>query len=278
MLNVSVEFSAMQLFVGFGLASLAAILAFRFGVLSGSGVLAAVAIGGLTYGLGGLPWAILLLLFFASSSLLSRAFVPRKREVAANFAKGGRRDWAQVAANGGAGVLALVFAASGWVSIPIAWAAFAGVIATVNSDTWATEMGVLNSRQPFLITSRKRVPAGTSGAVSLLGYLAALAGALLIAVVAAFLLANAALAAKLILVLTLAGLLGSSIDSLLGATLQAIYYCPHCKKETERHPLHYCGTQTTFHRGWSWLNNDWVNFLSSALAGLLAAAIFSIWL
>jgi len=55
-------------------------------------------------------------------------------------------------------------------------------------------------------------------------------------------------------------LFGALFDSLLGATVQAIYYCPACQKETERYPSHSCGTETGQIRGWTWLSNDWVNF------------------
>jgi uncharacterized membrane protein len=61
-------------------------------------------------------------------------------------------------------------------------------------------------------------------------------------------------------------LLGSLFDSFLGATVQAIYFCPTCDKETERHPVHTCGTPTAMIRGWEWLNNDWVNFGCSAFS------------
>jgi uncharacterized membrane protein len=73
-------------------------------------------------------------------------------------------------------------------------------------------------------------------------------------------------------ILLVAGLLGSLFDSLLGATVQAIYRCPQCDKETEKHPLHTCGTETIQVRGWSWLNNDMVNLgcaLMGAVIGLM---------
>jgi hypothetical protein len=69
----------------------------------------------------------------------------------------------------------------------------------------------------------------------------------------------------------------ATADSLLGATLQAIYYCPSCEKETERHPQHTCGTNTDHIRGWRWLNNDWVNFTCSLVGALSAVAIWAVW-
>jgi uncharacterized protein (TIGR00297 family) len=270
--TISIQFSAWQLIIDLFLAAIVSALAWRLGALDASGTIAATLLGGFTYGLGGLPAAILLIVFFASSSLLSRAFSRRKRSVAKNFAKGRRRDWAQVLANGGAGLLALAAGAAGFLSSPLAWAAFAGALACANADTWATELGVLNKTSPVLITNGKKVPAGTSGGISGLGNLAALGGALLIALVAAAFLGRW----QIILLVTLAGFLASFVDSTMGATVQAIYWCPKCKKETERHPLHNCGTQTTWKRGWPWLDNDWVNFLASLSGALLTVGAFTI--
>jgi uncharacterized membrane protein len=56
--------------------------------------------------------------------------------------------------------------------------------------------------------------------------------------------------------------------------VQAIYFCPKDQKETERHPLHLCGTETVHLRGWEWLTNDWVNFACGAMGGILAILIF----
>ncbi len=73
-------------------------------------------------------------------------------------------------------------------------------------------------------------------------------------------------------IISLAGLFGALVDSVLGATIQVIYTCPNCDKETERHPLHSCGTATVRKRGLPWLNNDWVNAactISAAVVGML---------
>ncbi len=75
----------------------------------------------------------------------------------------------------------------------------------------------------------------------------------------------------------LSGAAGSLIDSLLGATVQQIYYCDTCGKETERH-VHRCGTTTRPLRGWSWMNNDLVNLLSSLGGGLVAALLATFFL
>ncbi len=121
----------------------------------------------------------------------------------------------------------------------------------------------------------KRVEKGTSGGVSLVGTAAALAGSGLIAAFAVIYPAQGwTLNAGHWLLITLSGLAGSLFDSLLGATVQAIYFCPKDQKETERHPLHLCGAETVHIRGWKWLTNDWVNFACGAAGAALALAAF----
>src|SRR5712692_7874716 len=78
--------------------------------------------------------------------------------------------------------------------------------------------------------------------------------------------------AALPLIALISGLAGSFFDSLLGATVQAMYYCPTCDKETERR-IHNCGTQAQPLRGVKWVNNDVVNFLATAFGGLVAMGI-----
>lgn len=252
-----------QLLIGFLLATIIAFLAHRARSLNRSGAFAAFVVGTVIFGLGGWEWTTLLLTFFITSSGLSRAFRERKREANEKYAKGGRRDAGQVFGNGGIAALFTLL----HVFFPNAiwpWLGFAASLAAVNADTWATELGVLNPTPPRLITDlRKVVEKGTSGGVSLVGTLASLAGAGIIGL-EAVLLNPFEVNWMFFVPITLAGLLGALFDSLLGATAQAIYYCPICQKETERNPTHGCGTETTQIRGWAWLSNDWVNFACGA--------------
>ncbi len=251
----------MQLLVGFALGLIVGYSAFRAGALTAGGAGAAVIVGGLIFGLGGLPWASLLLLFFISSSLLSRAYRRRKMSMNEKFAKGSRRDHGQVIANGGlAAVLVLVH--WGFPHLEGVWIAFAGCMAAVNADTWATELGVLSPTSPRLITNGTVVPKGTSGGVTLVGYLATLAGAGLIASAAGFFTQSTL---YIIPIVIIGGLLGATADSILGATVQGIYYCPVCDKETESSPVHHCGTGTAHMRGWRWVSNDLVNLICSLI-------------
>ncbi len=246
--------------------------------MAASGVLGAVLVGTTIFTLGGWAWGTLLVVFFVSSSALSHYKAGRKEALAEKFSKGSQRDLAQTLANGGAG--ALVAVANGLWPHPLWWPVFVGIVATVNADTWATELGVLSRTPPRLITTGHVVAVGTSGGLTLTGTGAALGGAALIGLVAAgfHLAGGAALAAAagLLVVAALAGLLGALADSLLGATVQAIYFCDTCGQETERHPLHRCGSPTRQLRGWRWLDNDWVNFLSSVAGGAVAAGLWAL--
>ena len=277
-----------SLIIGIILGILIAYLAYRAKALNRSGAVAAAVLGAVIFGLGGVPWAILLLTFFISSSALSRAFSRRKKGLDEKYSKGSQRDAGQVLANGGiAGLLVLFFIILRYLSpespfLTWVWLAFAASLAAANADTWATELGVLNPTAPRLISNGRRVEPGTSGAISLVGSLAALAGAALIALAAWLMTAAHWGPAALtpsdwlpFLWVIIAGMAGSLVDSLLGATLQTIYFCPTCKKETERHPLHTCGTPTQFTHGLTRLDNDWVNTACTAAAMLVV--LFAGW-
>ena len=266
-----------RILAGIILSALIGGAAYRRGSLTLSGWLGAIITGTLTFGFGGWTWGVTLIAFFLSSSALSHFRQARKHAIAGEkFEKGGRRDLTQTLANGGAGAaLALAYGLNG---APIALlAAFAGVMATVTADTWATEIGILSLRPPRLITSWRTVEPGTSGGVTAYGLLASGAGALMIGLVLMVLVAIELdtwqpwlLPAALV-----GGLAGSLADSLLGATVQAIYQSS--SGETERR-IGRDGAPNPVLRGWRWMNNDLVNLLSSVVGGLAAAAVFGLFM
>jgi uncharacterized protein (TIGR00297 family) len=265
--------SGLQLLLGFILTILIAFAAQRAHSLSRSGAYAAAFTGTVIFGIGGWQWAVLLLTFFLTSSILSRLFKKQKAGLNEKFSKGHERDAGQVFGNGG--IAALFAALHGLYPDALwPWLGFAASLAAVNADTWATELGVLNAAAPRLITNLgKRVEKGSSGGVSLLGTGAALLASALIATLAVLFSPAGELSSAHWLLVTGAGLAGSLFDSVLGATVQAIYYCPACHKETERYPSHTCGTATTQIRGWRWLDNDWVNFACGAVGAVIAVIL-----
>ena len=244
-----------------GIAALAGLLR----LLTFSGALAAFAVGFFVFGLGGIPFAAPLLAFFLSSSLLS--YLGRRRKAAGVEEKGPRRDAIQVLANGGIpALLAIRFAVS--PDTRNSMLLFLAALAAVNADTWATEIGSLMPGRPRLLSSFKRVPHGTSGAISLGGTLAAALGAAFIVWIGY--LAWPGRTSTLLwkpdvaelLTIGWAGFLASYLDSLLGATLQARYCCNRCGESTER-SLH-CGVPAERTGGIRLVDNDAVNFATSA--------------
>ncbi|HET8635266.1 MAG TPA: DUF92 domain-containing protein [Acidobacteriaceae bacterium] len=161
------------------------------------------------------------------------------------------RNAAQVAANLGVAVLASVpLGLARIVLVPRVFGgaamrlALAAALAEAAADTLSSEFGEVLGGEPRLLTTFRRVAAGTDGAISAAGTLAGICGAVVVAVAAALAMNLSPGQGALVALVAAAGLF---IDSLLGAVLER--------------------------RGW--LNNDAVNFLSSLAAAALAAWIGS---
>jgi uncharacterized protein (TIGR00297 family) len=251
--------------VGAALAAVIALTALRFRALSSGGGIAAFVAGTVAMG-AGWSWGILLIAYFVTSTALSRYGARMKAlRVQGRLAKAGARDAIQVLANGGVFVAA---ALAWWVEPRAIWQAVgAGAIAASAADTWATELGTLSPSQPRSILTGDRVPPGTSGGVTVQGYAAALAGVAFVAVVAATVgwpptASVAALAG---------GLVGSTADSLLGASVQARFWCDGCGTMTETR-RHECGSRTSLRQGWGWMDNDAVNACATACGAACGAA------
>ena len=239
--------------------------AYRLQTLDGSGTVGAFLLGLFLAALGNWSTMLPLLTFFILSSLMSKIaeFVKGRDE---NAEKGSRRDLLQVLANGGP---ALLFMLLGYYSHkPLFYGAFLVSLASAAADTWETEGGRFAPRAPRNILTWRKVTRGTSGGVSLTGSLSGLVGAatVILAGISFYQLQPGSIG-RVFGLLVLTGFVGSLIDSLLGAGVQAQYVCTVCGKTTEKR-IH-CQHSTRHMRGWNWLNNDVVNFISNAAAGVL---------
>jgi len=117
--------------------------------------------------------------------------------------------------------------------------------ATCLSDTLASEMGILSKSLPRLITQPwKSVPSGTNGGVTGTGLFWSAVGGIIIGISTILLdfisgidinnastgIGPTSYAIRMIMYSLTCGLLGSILDSLLGATVQQSYFDPDTKK------------------------------------------------
>ncbi|EFJ52536.1 hypothetical protein VOLCADRAFT_44503, partial [Volvox carteri f. nagariensis] len=272
----------------------------RRGALSPSGAAAAFVVGFGTLG-ASLRFGATLVAFFLSSSKLTSYKEELKEGLDENAKKGGQRTWVQVLCNGLVPtILAVVYGIlAGCVDLPLGpavaaasgpalepWRAaaltglmggFLGYYACCCGDTWASELGPLSADTPRLITTMRPVRRGTNGGVTLLGLSASIMGGMFVGL--AFYLAGLlsptlwifesqrAVAAgqwRLIPIGLMAGLFGSALDSLLGATLQYSGYDTVRGRVMSRP-----GPDVVHISGMKLLDNNAVNAVSATLTAAL---------
>ncbi|WP_309719413.1 DUF92 domain-containing protein, partial [Armatimonas sp.] len=223
-------------------APLVGFLAWRVRALTLSGAIAAACVGFCHLAFSGWLGAAALLTFFGTSTALSK--LGKRKKDALGFEKSGQRDAWQVLANGGIAALCAVLGSP---------EAMLGALAVANADTWATEIGSLFGGKPRRITNLAPAEPGESGAISLLGTLAAFAGAMLLG----------AFGGVAWLAITLSGFIGALADSLLGATVQAQWWDEKTGKWSEI-------PQGKLARGVNWMRNDAVNILATIIGAVTA--------
>ncbi|KAH7652081.1 putative membrane protein [Dioscorea alata] len=234
----------------------------------------------------GYRFGVLILVFFFTSSKLTKLGQEKKRTIDEDFKEGGQRNWIQVLANSAIAtvlVVILVTITGGedrcldTKNSPLITGLTGGVIghyACCNGDTWSSEIGMLSKGHPRLITTFKPVKKGTNGAVTVEGLLAAAAAGFVIGLaytLVGLLTTECAgdVAWKQLLVVPIAaamGLCGSLIDSLLGATLQFSGYCSLRKKVVSKR-----APSVTKISGMNILDNNGVNAASILLTTLLTS-------
>ncbi len=269
--------------IGLVLAAAAGWLGRRYGRLTSSGLLAAALVGSFVFGVAGWHWGIPFLLYLLSANIWWRYSAIRRLDHAPSPTRKPWRSqgWKEVLASTiWAASLALLHLLSPQTSAILA--AYVGALATMAGDSWATDVGMLAMRSPRLITSGRRVRPGTPGAVTALGAVAIVGAAWLIGFVA---LLSVVIRANLDqspwdrgwlwlpFAATVGGLVGCFVDSLLGAAAQAMFYCEHCQQESEER-VHTCGKEATRQRGWPWLTNNAVNWLSSVVGAAVTMQVF----
>ena len=238
------------------------------GWLDRGGAAAATAVGGTIFAFAGWRGAALLLAFFVTSSLLSR--LPGGEVRRARRGRSGR----QVLANGGVPALCAlllgVLAGEGGASL--AALAFAGSLAAVTADTWASEIGRFFGQAPRSAITMRTLEPGESGGVTVAGTSGGLMGAAAIGWMAALVLPGFGL--REAAVVEAAGAMGMWFDSVLGASLQFKGRCGACGRVVEdaRHE-HALESK----RGLPFVDNDAVNMCAAAFGAGAAAVLGVVW-
>lgn len=267
-----------QFTLGVIMAAALAILSYRMKFLSENGSVGLFILGVIIFGAGGWIWTVPILTFFISSSLLSKVGKYQKKKLESIYEKSSQRDIEQVMANGGlAGSMVILWL---YFPDPIWYFAYLGILAAVNGDTWATELGAFSRVKPRSICGFKAVEPGTSGGITPVGTMGALQGAFVIVLTGYWMLQDQNLSLSLntiLLIVLVSGFIATLIDSLLGCTLQAQYQCPKCSKQTEKQ-IHCDGQKTNRISGLVWMNNDMVNAICAFTSMIMIVLGFLIFL
>ncbi len=209
----------------------------------------------------------LYLALFALSSLIGAVGGKRRKERVMRIHKRtGARKVVQVLANGlPALVMAAIWFFTGLVPFKVAAAAS---LAAGFADSVAGDVGVLSRGKTVSVLGFRRVERGMSGGITLAGSIATVLASALGAAIPAFF---GEYGAALFGVGTLGAVAGCTLDSVLGASVQALYRCGECGRETERTEC--CGKPTELVRGFGFINNDAVNCVAVTFAAVVGGAI-----
>jgi uncharacterized protein (TIGR00297 family) len=171
--------------------------------LDKEGLILAFVMGIIITVFGGFVYLALMLAFFALALIVTGYEHGLKREMGIYEHE---RGWENVLSNG---LLPTILA---FLSPTIGPLPFIGCLAAVMADKFASEVGVLGG-EPINLANLKAAKPGVSGAVTIMGTIASLTGAIAIGFVAMYLFdINATIA----LILGFGGLLGSIVDSAFG--------------------------------------------------------------
>ena len=233
-------------------------ISYRLRWLSLGGSFTASSFGFCLLWLGGWPWVIPLILFFGTSSILSKIGNKSSNSSDSVSQRDDIRNAIQVLANGGVAWLMLILFA---ISSDTFWyAGFIGSLAAATADTWATEIGRLAGGQPRHIVNGRILDKGLSGGITWQGTGGSLVGAVLIGLSCVPFYDNEV--GHCIILGIAGGMTGSLLDSLFGATLQAKFRHEQSGVIHEERNLEIDFVKVS---GFKWVTNDLVNVFCTPL-------------
>ena len=162
----------------------------------------------------GTQWFLIMLTFFILGSAATKYRFEYKKRIGVDQGRGGARGYRNVFANGIVAAAAAVL--FGVFQQPVFVVMYVGCVATAAADTLASEIGVTGGI-PYMITTLKKVPIGTNGGVTPTGEFVALLGSFTVSLVALLL---KVITPEMMIICTIAGFVGTNIDSIVGALLE----------------------------------------------------------
>jgi uncharacterized protein (TIGR00297 family) len=242
--SLGVAVSTSRILVALGVTVVLGLVSYRLETASLPGMLTGVLLALLTLVLGDYGWFAMLVAFFGVGGLSTKYAYDEKLERGVAEANEGARGTGNVLANSLVALLTLLAAAASQdLALPrtLFLFAFAGSLAAALADTLSSEIGGLFDN-PRLVTTFEVVDPGTDGAVTWQGEVAGIVGAGIVALIGVGMIEAVTLPGAGVVLL--AGVVGMTVDSLLGALLE----------------------------GWL-LGNQGVNLLATLAAAIFAAGI-----
>ncbi|CAK0787750.1 hypothetical protein CVIRNUC_010972 [Coccomyxa viridis] len=211
--------------------------------LTPAGVAHSWALGTAVYSAFGPGGYAMVCLYFILGSLVTKVKLAQKQKEGIAEARSGRRQPGSVWGSGLAGMLCALTALTTGTTAP--WQiGFVASFVSKLSDTVSSEIGKAYGQTTYLVTTLKRVPRGTEGAISAEGTLAGIGAALGFAALAAIIGQVTWQGAGIV---AASAIVANLFESFLGAVLQG-------------------------QEGSEWLSNDVVNMIQICLAAALAIA------
>ncbi len=177
------------------------LISFQKKLLNLKGIIFADLVGVIAYYSGGIIAFFTIVFFYLIAEFATKLSRDNKK-------KHEQRTTSNILGNAGAAIIALLLGQ---------FVPFFGAIAAALADTVSSEIGMLSTKKPRLITNFSKVESGTDGGITFLGIITGAIASILIAIVYFLFIENSL---KIAGIIAFAGFCGTLIDSLLGAIFE----------------------------------------------------------